>query len=66
MKIELSEVKILQQKSQSELNRAKIELDQLQDEYNDSILKNLDELFIKDMKFIALERQFNLSNCTTI
>ena len=62
----VKELKANQKKNRHELNRAKIDLDQLQDEYYDSILKSLDDNFKQELKFDALERKFNASNCSTI
>ena len=60
------ELKANQQRSLKMFYRAKIDLDKLQDEYYDSTLKCLNDHFNQEMKFIALERQFNSSKCTTI
>ena len=44
-----------------ELNKAKRNFINLQDDFNDFILKSLDENFTEEMKFIALKRQFDLA-----
>lgn len=70
LKLKESEDKLLEvqmnleaneQDNRNELNKAKNDLHNLQDELNESTLKCLNDQFTEEMKFIALERKFELA-----